>query len=218
MYGRLSSQPASFIPRSGNGGLRILYSDWMLKFCVSVSWRTLLLMRENGWLMRFSERQRTAVDHALEHWAKFMLGKLPHPGPYEQHVIMVGSIDSSTLGGLPANINRYLLRTVDLDVVRTSNTAFVLTKMGKFFLLGFIDVLHPRQWRGTKINANRGHIGQTDNIVPSQFWDYLKDEARRYAATHNRISERQRRKIDETMWGDLDRVAQSPPWRLCGTT
>jgi hypothetical protein len=101
--------------------LRVLYGDWLLKFCASVSWRTLLMMKEKEYLQDFSATQREAVDEALKAWSAFLLGRLPHPGRFEQHMIVFDAVDAeaTTLQDLPPNFNRYILRTVDLDAVRT---------------------------------------------------------------------------------------------------
>jgi hypothetical protein len=200
-----------FHPINEHDGAKIPYGDWLLKFCASVSWRTLLMMRENEWLSNFTEHQRKAVEEALGAWVAFLLDKLPHPGRYEQHLILFNAIDGegTTLRNLPANINRYILRTVDLDAVRNSSTAFVLSKIGRFFIIGFIDVPYPRQWVGTKVNANLGTVGGADYTLPRQFGDYLVEQARRFAAMHAKISDTQWARVDETMWQNLDRVARS---------
>lgn len=198
-----------FYPINENDGVKVKYGDWLLKFCVSVSWRTLLLMRENNWLEDFTDEQRKSAEKALATWATLLLDEVPHPGRFEQHLIVAGAEESPTLPDLPANINRYLLRTVDLDVVRSTSTTFVLSKMGRFFILGFIDVRYPRQWVGTKINANEGTINGAEYTVPRQFGEYLTEEAHKFAAVHAKISDAQRTKMDATMWRDLNRVARS---------
>jgi hypothetical protein len=168
-------------------------------------------MREKEYLQDFSEAQHKAVDAALETWSAFLFGKLATPGRFEQHLIVFDAIDKegTTLQNLPPNFNRYILRTVGLDAVRSSSIAFVLSKMGKFIILGFIDVSYPRQWVGTKINANSGAVNRSNYTLPRQFGEYLIEEARRFAAVHGKISDTQRAKMDETMWRDLDRVARS---------
>jgi hypothetical protein len=196
-----------FHPINEQGGVKVPYGEWLLKFCASVSWRTLLMMKEKDYLTDFSDTQREAVDAALSKWAAFLLGKAPSPDRFEQHMIVFDAINAegTTLHGVPPNFNRYILRTVVLDVVRSNIIAFVLSKMGKFFVLGFIDVPHPRQWVGTKINANSGTINGSGYTLPRQFADYLIEEARRYA----KISETQRDRIDEAMWRDINRVTRS---------
>lgn len=200
-----------FHPLNESGDTKISYDDWLLKFCASVSWRTLLMMKEKAYLNDFSAMQQRAVENALNTWSDFLLGKTRHPHRFEQHMVVFDAVgrEGTTLQNLPPNFNRYILRTVDLDAVRNSTDAFVLSKMGKFFVLGFIDVPYPRQWVGTKINANRGLISGSNYTLPRQFGDYLMEEARRYQEVYAKMSDTQRDRIDETMWRDIERVARS---------
>jgi hypothetical protein len=192
-----------------DGATKILYGEWLLKFSVSVSWRTLLLMKDNEWLSNFTEPQRNAANEALQTWAKFLLTKTSHPGRFEQHLLVLGAIEQSSIGNLPANINRYILRTIDIDVVRNDSTAFILSKLGKIIILGFIDVAYPKQWIGTKVHVHKGTVLGADYTVPKQFGDYLIAEARRFAAIHANISKTQRARMDEAMWNSLGRLAKS---------
>ena len=168
-----------FHPLNDDSREMIRYGDWMIKFCASVSWRTLLFISEFDLFDYHSEEQRKAILCALDGWRKFLMGDTPHPGVFEQHVLVLGPVESWSGRSVPANINRYL-RTVDLDVVRSSSTSFVLTKLGKILILGFIRVEFPKQWVGTKIYVNAGTIGGANQTVPKQLGEYLIEEARRF--------------------------------------
>lgn len=197
-----------FHPFNEDGGQRIRYQEWLLRFCMSVSWRTLLMLKSMG-LDHLSETQRAAADNALATWAKCLLGELPNPGNFEQHLLPLDAIQDTSASDLPPNINRYILRTVDLDVVRSESATFVVTKMSKYFVLGFISVAQPRQWRGTKIHARDGLFGSGEFTVPVQFRDYLFNEAKLYGSTVAKISKNQQQKMDDLMWKNLDRVSKS---------
>jgi hypothetical protein len=197
-----------FHPLSMDGGQRVKYEAWMMKFCASISWRALLKIQESD-LAHFAPSQKVTVNQALDVWSKVMLDKLPHPGRYEQHLLPLDSIVEDSSGALPANINRYIQRTVGMDAVRSESTAFVFTKMSKFLVLGFIEVPHPRQWVGTKIHVRAGTVGMTSYSVPIQLRDYLADKANSYASLVSNISETQRSKIEQAARKDLDRVARS---------
>jgi hypothetical protein len=197
-----------FHPLNGDGGLRIRYEAWMIKFCVSISWRTLMKVQESG-LEHLNLTQQAAVKQTLDVWSKVLLDKLPHPARHEQHLLLFDAVTRDSTHGLPANINRYILRTVGMDVIRSESTTFVFTKMSKFIVLGFIDVKHPRQWLGTKIHVREGMVGAGDCTVPIQLRDYIVEKAKRYASLVSSMSDTQRAKIAEAAWKDLDRVALS---------
>jgi hypothetical protein len=81
--------------------------------------------------------------------------------------------------------------------------------MSKYFVLGFIDLKDPKQWRGTKIHAREGLFGSGNFTMPVQFRDYLFDQAKKYGASVAKISDTQHKKMDGLMWKNLDRVSKS---------
>jgi hypothetical protein len=198
-----------FHPLNEDGGRRVRYREWLLKFCVSVSWRVLSMIREDAGLEHFTEEQRNAANQALETWSQFLFDKMPHPDRFEQHLLPLDAVEDYSGGDLPANINRYFLRTVDVDAVRGEKTTFVHSKIGKLIILGFIDVAFPKQWVGTKVHVREGVIGPGHYTLPKPFGDYLTDKALRFASLHEKISDNQRQKIEETARKNLDRVAHS---------
>lgn len=198
-----------FRPLSEDASLRVRYREWLLKFCVSVSWRSLTMLKEDQGQDHFSEAQRLSADQALHTWALFMLDRLPNPGRFEQHLLPLDAVQQFSGGALPANINRYFLRTVDVDAVRGEKAAFVFSKLGRFVIVGFIDMPFPKQWVGTKVHVREGLIAPGNYTLPIQFGEYLSDKARRFAAVHEQISDAQRQKIEETAMRNTERVARS---------
>jgi hypothetical protein len=123
------------------------------------------------------------------------------------------TLESYSAGKLPANINRYVLRAVEMDIVRSPDTVFTFSKIGKLIVLGFIDVAFPNQWVGTKVHVREGTIGPGDYTVPRPFGDYILERTERLAAVHSKISDTQRERISETMMRDLDRLSQSESFK-----
>jgi hypothetical protein len=165
-------------------------------------------IQESG-LEHLNLTQQAAVKQTLDVWSKVLLDRLPHPARHEQHLLLFDAVTKNSTDELPANINRYIFRTVGMDVIRSESTTFVFTKMGKFIVLGFIDVRHLRQWVGTKIHIREGMVGAGSYTVPIQLRDYIVDKAKRYASLVASISDTQQAKIAEAAWKDLDRVALS---------
>jgi len=197
-----------FHPMNDDGGHRVRYGDWLLKFCVSVSWRSLSAMTEMTGLKQFSKAQQNAAIHALDTWRGFLLDKVSHPGQFEQHLLPFDSIDRLT-GSFPPNFCRYLLRAVEIDAAHGEKIAFIYSKLGRFVILGFIELPHPQQWVGSKIHVREGLIAPRKYILPIEFGDYLKDRACRRTVVYGKISDKQLGKIDETLRKDMDRLARS---------
>jgi|SRR5581483_7633832 len=199
-----------FNPISYDGKLpTISYGEWLLKFCASVSWRSLLYTREQAKFTYFSERQLALVDKALDTWASFLRAELPHPAEFQQHLIPFGAIDASNVIDFPPNIHRYLLRAVEINAGSGGETAFIFSKLGRLGILGFIDLRRPEHWVGTRIKLRGGMIRPTRFVLPIQFGRYLADRAQRTWDALEQLSDFQVQKIDATVRKNIDRYANS---------
>jgi hypothetical protein len=185
------------------------YGPWFLKFCVSVSWRVLNFFIEEADLDHFPTNLQQSARDAHSVWKEFLLDKLPHPGPHQQHFLPLDVIESFTHPGMPPNINRYILRTVDLDAVFGGNNAFVYSKMGRFLVIGFLNMKRPRDWQGTLVHVRNGIIMPQSYTIPAQFGDYFLSQAKRFAEVSSSISERQDEIINESFQRNIDRIANS---------
>jgi hypothetical protein len=115
---------------------------------------------------------------------------------------------------MPANINRYLFRTTDMSVASNDRDAFTYAKLGPFLILGFIAVLRPKQWVGTRVNTHGGTIGPRDYTIPKQFWEYICTQADRARTLQEELSEKQTAKIAATYRSNLDRATESDSMRV----
>ena len=147
---------------------------------------------------------------ALVHWKRFLLGETSHPSRFEQHMLPFDRIESFTYPEMPPNINRYILRTVDIDTVHSGDkAAYVYSKMGRIVLVGFIEMPRPREWVGSKLHVKEGVLGSEHYVLPSGFGDYFIKKANRLITVEKSMSEKQRKNIDEAYRRDLDRAASS---------
>jgi hypothetical protein len=202
-----------FHPVTRNGSHRIEYSGWLLKFCVSISWRALLLAKEKTSLTDFSEAERLAAEEPLNVWREFLCGRAPHPGRFEQHLLIFEDFASYGGGALPANMNRYVLRSIEMDVGRTKDVGFTFVKMGPFAVLGFFRLPRPHEWKGGKVHVKHGVVGPTKYTLPISFFDYLVRRARKYGAIMEDLSNEQRAVADKTanaaLVKNMDKLADS---------
>ncbi|PHQ68656.1 MAG: hypothetical protein COB93_10125 [Sneathiella sp.] len=199
-----------FHPLNQNPKLRVGYQDWMMKFCVSVSWRVTKYLHQKSSLNNLTETQKKLTSDALARWAEYLLGKELHPGQFEQHlVLMPGIIGGAMTSGMPKNINRYLLRAIEMDIAATPHIAFSFVKMGPFFLFGFIQ--NPgSKWKGSKINLKRGTFGgPTEYGLPGELWNYIEGRAHKAAKISASISDVQQEKIEMDILDDPNRFLDS---------
>lgn len=199
-----------FYPYLEGKSSRIVYGDWLLHFCVSVSWRVLRLHREESPLKGYDSQALQRIDEALDVWKTFLLLRRSDLDSFQQHILPMDLISSvSKPDKLPTNINRYMMRTIDMDLVRSPQKNFVYTKLGRFIILGFIREGHPNQWKGTKIHVNKGVIGPRNYVLPLQFLKYTNSRATYISAQQSQISDRQRKKIDTAFEYNKERLANS---------
>jgi hypothetical protein len=130
------------------------------------------------------------------------------PGIHELDFLSLGPIESMSGPKPPSNFNRYLCRSLDIDVVGSQAQAFVFCKPGPMCFLGFISPAKPGVWEGTKIESGGG-IFTGKSGVPSTFGDYLSGQAEKTSIAQDKLSERQREVIQRAIEKDLDRVARS---------
>jgi hypothetical protein len=195
---------AVFHPFCKDGLPTLSYGDWLLKFCTSVSWRSLLHAQDNAPLLHFNDRQTVLVSQALHTWREFLLGKAQHPGKFEQHLIPFHPVTQDARFSYPPNINRYLLRNVEIDVGCGSSTAFVFSKLGGLAVLGFIELKNPTHWVGTKIRLRGGMIKPRQFVLPLEFGRYLAGRAQNTLDALQNISDTQQQKIGATVLSNLD--------------
>ena len=190
--------------------------EWLLKFAVSVSWRSLIYWMEASkeHSLSSSKESLALINKCLRTWREFLLDKRPHPGVYQQHMILFDSIESaSSTEGIPANINRFLLRGMHINVAATAGQpAFIFTKMARMFLFGFINISYPRQWIGTKIQVKRGQL-RGDLRISSGVFDYLIERAQVEHAELQQISTTQWEKIAASYRQNPKRVAASETFK-----
>jgi hypothetical protein len=203
-----------FLPleKDPNNNKPIRYGIWALKFAVSVSWRVLLYYYHLHDLSHFSETQKRMAIDALEVWRKFLLGDLPNPEQFEQHLVIVDVIKSYSGPKISPFLNRYFARTIHVDVICSNKSAMSYAKMGRIILFGFIQG-DSKHWQGTKLHVNKGFIIQKDIRLPQNVADYWNEKANEDGKILGSISPKQSQKIQKYILDNADRVATSDLFR-----
>jgi len=204
-----------FLPLSDNSRLRtqIRYGSWALKFAVSVSWRVLLYSSQFG-LPHLSEKQRERAREALETWRRFLLGELPHPGRFEQHLLPLDLIETCN-GFTPSPfINRYIMLTSHMEVVYSKSSVTICTKLGRIFLFGFVQEYISGRWKGTKLHVRSGSIILPRKyVIPTEILMYMNDRANEAANVLASISAKQGEIIEDTIIQNADEIIDSDIFR-----
>ena len=197
-----------FYPYLAESGRRFHYGAWLLRFCVSVSWRNLLIQLEHLGEQDFTEQERGWVAQAEVAWRQFLLNEAPHPGAFRQFLLPLDRIESAR-SDLPPNINRYLTRAIDIDLCHGGQSLFTYTKLGRFVILGFINEPNQNHWIGGRVAANEGTVEPRHYTLPAPFGTYLTDKAGRVREAMQRISEKQAAKVEQAFRANADRIVGS---------
>jgi hypothetical protein len=190
-----------------SGTTRIRYEEWLLKFCVSVSWRVLNHFRDLGEPEHYSADQVAAAERASQVWREFLLGDRVHPGAFEQHLVIFDAVEEASIQ-LPQNVNRYLLRSVAMDVVGGKRVAMTYAKLGRFAVFGMIEK-GGAPWQNTKVHVREGLLKPQRYVLPAPLADYLREKADAYASVAEQIPEHQRDRIEARAMRDIDRLIET---------
>jgi hypothetical protein len=194
------------------GTTAVIYTDWLMKFCVSVSWRVLRFARGRNTAHTYTREQQKLMDEAEACWRAFLVGEVPHPSEFEQHLLVFDNIESTTVTDLPPNMNRFMTGAITLDVVGSDRTLMTFAKLGRFIIFGIIQK-GPDRWEGTKVNVRDGIFAPRKVVVPAGLLDLFKDKAMLAASAMSRMSSKQRDKIDAHVLANLDRFIESDQLR-----
>ncbi|MCK5052476.1 MAG: hypothetical protein KAS53_12185 [Candidatus Cloacimonetes bacterium] len=199
-----------FKPFHDNSGTHVKYSEWLLKFTVSISWRNLIYHKLKNGLSILSETQRDLAEEALLKWKSFLMNQTKHIGTFEQHIFPVDIIKSyQGRGSLSPYLNRYFVGSVDFDLLRTKKTCFLYSKLNKLIVIGIIQQPSKDYLEGTLIEYPTGKFKPRPIGIPEQFFHYFNKRANQCAQHLSLLSDKQWEAISKSYEKDIDRLKNS---------
>ena len=158
-----------------------------------------MFFKQRGALPQFTEIQEHAVSSALGVWRGFLLGQQQRLDGYEQHLYPFDFLEHHSTPNVSPYINRYLMRTIEFDLVMSTVSVFVYTKLSRMVLIGFIQMPDTEEWKGGNLRLNNGVIGRKHYLVPSEFLDYLSDRADHSWEKLSNLSPSQSQKVTQML-------------------
>lgn len=195
-----------------DGTNRIAYNEWLLSFCVSISWRVLKYARGRNSDAKYTDKQQKLMDEAALRWRAFIGGNVANPGAFEQHLLIFDLIDSTTVPDLPSNINRFMMGTVSLDIIGSEHSLMTFAKLGRFMIFGMIQKGQSR-WDGTKVHVKQGLLKPGKFTIPSGLIHYIRRNATLTALALELISDIQRQKIEKNLSANTDAFLASEQFK-----
>lgn len=191
-----------------DGDNRISYDDWLLKFCVSISWRVLKFCRGKNADANYTAEQAELMDQAEQRWYDFLEGKEPHPAQFEQHLIIFDNASSTTISDLPNNFNRFMTGAITLDIVGSDRSLMTYAKMGRFQLFGIIQK-GPNKWVGTKVHVRHGVLKPDNFTLPIGLLDLFREKAISLSSSMSEMSSNQKEKVEKHILDNSEEFSKS---------
>ena len=164
-----------FHPGASGAPLLAKYGGWLRKFAASVCWRILEERIAVDGLAQVNDRWAAELASCRATWKAYLNGKRPDVGAHHLHLLPVGApLDAARGTASSAASTKVTTRDhmIEGAVARTDREAFVYAKLGPFILFGLIADPDPKQWQGTRINAE-GKLKPREVVIPAAYRDYL---------------------------------------------
>ena len=194
-----------FHPFHNDDSISVPYEDWLLRFCVSVSWRVLA-----STMLRAPEPHPNLdvhcgqIDLALEQWRRFLLEEESDVGPFEQHLLPLTTV-AAARGDWPPRMNRFFLRDIALGVPMGELNALTYAKLPGFAIYGWIAP-STHDWIGSQVRL-KGEVRPDNFRIPDYVAGHWLEQANITWMT--RLSARQQDVTDNEIRQNLDRWAAS---------
>lgn len=195
-----------------SGTMQVPYSDWLIKFCTSVSWRILKYARDHNPEAKYSDEQLTLLDESEERWRLFLQGKVPHPARFEQHLLITDFVEETNIKDIPINFNRFMTRAITFDIVGSPRPVMTFGKLGRFIIFGMIQK-GPNKWEGTKVNLKNGVVKPRDIVLRFGLLDLFREKAAISENAMAKTSPKQLDKIDAYVLANLDKFRASDQFK-----
>ena len=146
----------------------ISHDDTLLRFVISLSWRTLKTgyscsVEIHPWIKKH-------LNKAERIWRKYLLQESSDSGSYEHHLFFTGYAKKEI--DIPKKFQWYALRAADSTLVSSRSTVFAFTHFPHVFFASTIFPLTFSGWKSTKI-YNKGKITTKSEINDYYFWKFL---------------------------------------------
>ncbi|GLX90628.1 hypothetical protein Pfra02_31960 [Pseudomonas fragi] len=200
-----------FYPFMDEGKSEARYGAWLPKFCASISWRTLTYVRSEN--SSRSEEVTRALDTAERALASYLLGESNTLGEYEQHLFPLEGMTDTSVAGLPSNLNRYFLRTMQMDLLESDSSSIIYTKMPGFMLMGLAGHREANRMRSSRVAMGGGKISPRTYHWPTGFAEYMFDNVRSIEATYLSMNQTQKDKITKAVLDNPERFKASQTFK-----
>jgi hypothetical protein len=168
------------------------YSNWLLYFAVSLSWRVAVTQGVDR-LNHVSNRY-IQLDTAVAEWAAYLLSKPSQAQRYSYHLFFDSMAPCVEHVGAYYD-GRYALNTTSWWIPSTEFEFGIYVKLPGMTFFTSISPENPAGWTNTQIHVS-GQIGDAGQEVEyNLFWEAMLDDARNLREQMGKLSETQKAKL-----------------------
>lgn len=179
------------------------YEEWLHRFAVSISWRTLYFLCQKGEIEEVPFDLQEDFMAALETWRSYLNGERDDLGRHIQHLIVMDSVISSDGIENDFDLNLYIHRGVDFNTIYSPTETYIFAKLGLILVCGVIanNVDLPNGgWAGTEVARNGGRYRIGDFAVSPCTFKFLQTGIDEMRGARERISDKQIQVMNETFY------------------
>ena len=210
-----------FKPTNEGHQPQLHYGPELLRFCVSLSLRTLLRYQEIDHdeterrpISELDEKDQELITKAEMEWKDYLNGNCRSSEKFAHHICIMGKIDSSTLN-MNVGINKYIQRAPHQDILSVKTGVVIYTKIPGIFIFGIIRDDEAWLWNRTQVLSSGGTLPGNETVrLPCWLHTYLDKQAAHYQGMSKSLSQRQRertdRKVQKEAEKDPERLRNSP--------
>ncbi|HXG38702.1 MAG TPA: hypothetical protein VNL36_08040 [Bacteroidota bacterium] len=185
------------------------YTDWLLRFAISVQWR--VVMTSKPFIAKLPSKQLDLLNSFSSTWRDFLLGKRKDTGNCETHLIFLQNLASGE-GSLPDSINDrinfYVMRCIDATITTGTRTLGVYVKFGPMCLYTSILPAKLKKLPHSKIHL-KGLMLTAQTLANLGLTQFLFVDRPNEVLLRMKYSDKQKRVVHETYVNNPTRVEQS---------
>lgn len=201
-----------FLPYLNDGKREFEYSDWLLKFSVSLIWR--LGVSELNGFRNYHPQLIGELDRALSIWRDYLLDDIPMQETYGFHLFFMDYVKDVQNGSLPQGFHWYTLRGVDGTLPANDSEVYGFVKLPAMVFFSGILPRRPSKLKNTRI-LEKGKIIASKQFVSNRvFGEFYFDRAQQAWAMTEKTSGKQIQKIQEAIVNDPEKSLKSHSFQV----
>lgn len=176
---------------STHPGQKLDYGTWLIRFCVSVSWRSLLdliVVQHPGGILPHGDTP--VAMNALENWRRFLAGEINDINHFRQHIVVLCEPTAMTGISNTHDLVIYFASAVTHTTFHSSTESYIFTKLGRIVIIGTIKD-SVCGWKGTNISLDGSSYDFGDKEVSGVLFKWMQEDILRMPSARANISPRQ---------------------------